>query len=106
MRTGTVLVYRDDDEQPWADVALADGERVRLFLDRGGLVITRLAGAGRPAALLFEADPDLTSRLCAGLFRLETTPKPTPLRILVAAVVQLRSAEDIGSVFQHAAQAC
>ena len=30
------------------------------------------------------------------------TPKPTPLRILVAAVVQLGSAEDVASAFKAA----
>jgi hypothetical protein len=105
MQASIVISYAEDQGQPRAEVALPNNDRVLLTLDRDGLAITRLAGPGRLAELLFQADPNVVSRICAGLFSLETTPKPTPLRILVAAVVQLSSAEDVGKAFREAAVA-
>jgi len=101
MQVGTVISYFEDKQLPRAEVALPNGDRIRLTLDRDGLAITRLGGPGRFAPLLFQADPNMASRMCAGLFRLETTPKPTPLRIFVAAVVQLGSAEEVVDAFQE-----
>ena len=96
MQNGTVISYVENKERPWAEVALTNRDRVLLTLDRDGVVIARLAGRGHLTEVLFQADPNLVSRMCAGLFGLETTPKPTPLRILVAAVVQLGSARKFG----------
>src|SRR4051794_2274755 len=102
MQNGTVISYVENKGRPWAEVALTNRDRVLLTLDRDGVVIARLAGRGHLAEVLFQADPNLVSRMCAGLFGLETTPKPTPLRILVAAVVQLGSAEEVRNAFRGA----
>src|SRR5882757_7876271 len=103
MQPGTVVSYAEDQGQPRAEVALPNRDHVLLTLDRDGLAITRLAGPERFAEVLFQADADVVSRICAGLYSLETTPKPTPLRILVAMVVQLGSADDVGKAFREAA---
>jgi hypothetical protein len=76
-----------------------------LTLDRDGLSITRLARPEHRAEVLFQADANTISRICAGLYSLEKRPKPSPLRVLVAAVVQLSSADDIRNAFREAAAA-
>jgi len=105
MQAGTVVSYAEDQAQPRAEIALPNRDHVRLTLDRDGLAIMRLARPGRLAEVLFQADANVVSRICAGLYSLETTPKPTPLRILVAAVVQLGSAEHVRKSFREAAVA-
>jgi hypothetical protein len=104
MTTGTVISYSDDARNARAEVALRNGEHVLLKLDRNGVAIMRLTGPGYEPEILFQAaDPNLTTRMCDGLFTLETTPKPPPLRILVAAVVQLGFADDVGNAFRRVA---
>ena len=103
MQAGTVISYAEDQGQPRAEVALPSSDRVLLTLDRDGLAITRLAQSGHLAEVLFHADPNVVSRICAGLYNPETTPKPGPLRILVATVVQFGSAEDVRKAFREAA---
>ena len=103
MQAGTVISYAEDQGHPRAEIALSNSDRVLLKLDRDGLAITRLAGPGRLAQVLFQADVNVVSRICAGLYNLETKPKPAPLRILVATVVQLGSAEDVRKAFREAA---
>jgi hypothetical protein len=105
MQAGTIVSYAEDQGRPRAEVALPNSDRILLTLDHDGLAITWLAQPGRPAELLFQADANVVSRICAGLYSLETTPKPTPLRILAAAVVQLGSAEDVRKAFREAAVA-
>jgi len=103
MQTGTVISYSDDTDCPRAEVVLRNGDHIQLVLGRDGRAIRRLASSVQPSEALFQASPDLASRVCAGLFSLETTPRPTPLRILVAAVVQLGSAEEVENAFREAA---
>jgi hypothetical protein len=103
MQIGTVIHYSDVADHPHAEVALRNGDHVQITLDRAGLTIKQPTGLMQPSKVLFRANPNLTSRICAGLFGLETTPSPTPLRILVAALVQLGSAEEVGNAFQEAA---
>jgi hypothetical protein len=105
MPAGTIISYAEDQRQPQAEVALRNRDHVLLRLDCDGLAITRLAGPGRLAEVLFQADANVVSRICAGLYRLETTPSPTPLRILVAAVVQLGSGDDVRKAFREVAVA-
>jgi len=101
MQAGTVVSYAEDQGQPRAEITLPNRDHVLLTLDRDGLSITRLARQEHLAEVLFQADANVVSRICAGLYSLETRPKPTPLRIIVAAVVQLGSAEDIRDTFRE-----
>jgi hypothetical protein len=101
MQAGTVVSYAEDQGQPRAEVALPNRDHVLLTLGRDGLVITQLTGPARPPEMLFQADANVVSRICAGLYSLETTPKPSPLRILVAAVVQFGSAENVRKAFRE-----
>jgi hypothetical protein len=103
MQIGTVTHYSDATDHPHADVTLRNGDHIELKLDRAGLTIKQPTGLMQPSKVLFWANPNLTSHICAGLFGLETSQSPTPLRILVAAVVQLGSAEEVGNAFQEAA---
>jgi hypothetical protein len=103
MHAGAVISYAEDPGQPRAEVTLPNRDHVLLTLDRDGLAITRLAGPEHLAEVLFQADANVVSRICAGLYSLETMPKPTPLRILVAAIVQFASAEDVRKAFREVA---
>jgi hypothetical protein len=103
MLAGTIISYIDDKHYACAEVALRNADHVLLTLARDGLAIMRLASPERSPKLLFRADPSLATRMCDGLFSLETSPKPTPLRILVAAVVQLCSADEVGNAFRQVA---
>jgi hypothetical protein len=98
MQTGTIIAYRDDGERPRAEVALVDGDRLFLALDHDGLAISRKDGS-----IVFYASSILVSQLCAGLVVGQPSPPATPLQILLAAVVQLRSAAAVKAAFEAAA---
>ena len=101
---GTVLVYRNDGERPTCEVALDDGDRVQVLLDRGGVVITRQALGARPEEILFTADPDATAAMCAALLGPVSAAHTTPLDILVAAVIQIPTARQVRAAFDAAAK--
>jgi hypothetical protein len=98
MQTGTIIGYRDDGERPRAEVVLLDGDRLFLTLGRDGLAISRSDGS-----VVFRAGSQVVSRLCAGLVDSRCAPSATPLQILLAAVVQLRSADAVRAAFEDAA---
>jgi|SRR5215468_726783 len=102
MMTGTVIVFEDNTERPRAEVALCNGDHVFLALDRGGLTITGVSAAGAPI-VLFRCGATVVAHLCAGLVASPNTVPATPLKILVAAVLQLRSPEEVRRAFEHAA---
>jgi hypothetical protein len=96
MQTGAVISFSDNSERPCAKVALCSGDQVVLALDRGGLTITGAGTAGEPSATI-------VAHLCAGLVASPKTVRATPLKILVAAVLQLCSPEEVRRAFEHAA---
>jgi hypothetical protein len=100
---GTVISFRDDNERPHAEIVLDDGDRVALTLDSSGLTIAHLADDGRTTTL-FAADPATVSRLCAALVTPTGAAAPRPLPILVAAVVQIASADLVARAFRDAAK--
>jgi hypothetical protein len=102
MRTGAVITFRDNSERPCAEVALCSGDHVFLALDRGGLTISDVGAAGQPT-VLFRGSAAVVSHLCAGLVASPGIVPATPLQILVAAVLQLRSPDDVRRAFEHAA---
>jgi hypothetical protein len=99
MQTGTIIACRDDGERPRAEVALVNGDRLFLTLDRDGLAISRKDGSA-----VFVANSRLVSQLCAGLVGCLPTPPATPLQILLAAIVQLGSAAAVKAAFEAAAE--
>lgn len=103
MHSGTIVFYSDDPRRPEAEVVLANRDRVRLILDQDGLSIFRIAGPLTTADVIFHADEHLVSHICAALLRPEAAPTPSPLRILVAAIVQVGSAEDVAHAFADVA---
>jgi hypothetical protein len=98
MQTGTIIACRDDGERPRAEVVLVNGDRLVLTLGRDGLAISRQDGSA-----VFVADSRLVSQLCAGLVDYQPAAPATPLQILLAAVVQLRSAAAVKAAFEAAA---
>lgn len=97
----TVLLLRDDDRYPHAAVVLNSGDHIKITIDRGGMTISHVA-PGNPK-ILFLADADLVSRLCAGLIEKPKTFAASPLRIIVAAVLQLPSADEVEKAFRQIA---
>ena len=104
MPSGTIVYCSDDTEHPRAEIVLCNGDHIQLALDRDGLAVKQSAGPTQPAELLFEADPRLASSICAGLLYPKITSGPTTLRILVDAVVQLSSAEEVKETFRDTAE--
>jgi hypothetical protein len=98
MQTGTIIACRDDGERPRAEVVLVNGDRLVLTLGRDGLAISRQDGSA-----VFVANSRLVSQLCAGLVDYQPASPATPLQILLAAVVQLRSAAAVKAAFEAAA---
>jgi hypothetical protein len=99
MQTGTIIACRDDGERPRAEVVLVNGDRLVLTLDGEGLAISQKDGSA-----VFVANSRLVSQLCAGLVDWQPTPTATPLQILLAAVIQLRSAAAVKAAFEAAAE--
>src|SRR5262245_2828123 len=100
MPTGTLLTFRDN-ERPHAEIALHNGDHVFLALDRAGLTMTQINAPGHP--VLFQAGPSVVSHICACLVGWPSGPDVTPLRVVVAIVLQLRSADELRRAFNEAA---
>jgi hypothetical protein len=97
----TVLLYRDDGWQPSAELALKNGDRILISFDQGGLTISRFGD--RDPRILFQADSGIVGHLCAALVESPKTLDATPLRLVVAAAVQLSSADEVEKAFRNAA---
>ena len=102
MSRGTIISFRDDSERPQAELSLRNGDRVRLVLDGGGVVISQVGSSGSQA-VLFKASPDMVGRLCAGLVVSPRTLDATPLGILASAIIQMGSATEVRAAFDQAA---
>jgi hypothetical protein len=102
MQIGTIIAFRDDGDRPHADVALRNGDRVRVVLDGGGMTVMQISGSADPK-ILFEAGPEIVAHICAGLVASPRTLEATPLRILASAIVQLGSANEVRAAFGSAA---
>jgi hypothetical protein len=100
MKMGTVLLLREDGNSPRAEVAFPDGDRIRIACDQGGLTISRIGGDQQ---ILFKADRGLVGHICAGLVASPKRIDVTPLRIVLAAVLQLSSAAEVEKAFRDAA---
>jgi hypothetical protein len=98
----TIISYVDDSERPRAEIVLANGDRIHVALDRDGLAIRQVQRLV-PSRVLFQADPSTVSHLCAGLIPSPDEGTPTPLQILVSAIVQLPSADLVARAFREAA---
>jgi len=95
MSAGAILEFNDNESQPSARVALANGDHLYIGLDSGGLTIEK------DGTVLFKTDPDTVSKICAGLD--SSTATKTPLRILVGVILHLSSAEKVCEAFNQAA---
>lgn len=98
----TIVSYNDKFPTPHGEVKFDNGESVHLGLSRQGLVITRVAQAGKPEEVLFRGSPDLVARLIGGLV---DDAEASPLQILMTIVTQLTSAEEVRQAFRHATEA-
>ena len=99
----SVIAYRNDEREPYAEVLLDSRERVLLRLDGGGAVIEQLPSHGRSHAILFEGSAALVSKICTGLLDRQAAERTTPLDTLLAAILLLRCAADVGDAFRDAA---
>lgn len=102
---GTILVYRNDGEKPFCEIALDDGAHVQLRLDAAGLVIERQALDRRPAEILFQSDADTVTDMCRALMGPAPATRQTALEVLSSVVTQLPSADSVRDAFKAAAQA-
>jgi hypothetical protein len=102
MLLGTIISFRDNSERPQAELTLRNGDRVRLALDGGGVVISQIGASGSQTAL-FKGSPDTVGRICAGLVASPRRLDATPLRILASAIIQIESAAELQAAFDQAA---
>ncbi len=98
---GTVLVYRQDG---FCEIALDDGDKVQLHLNKNGLVIARQQPSGHPPEVLFKGDVETLTAMCVALMD-QTGSKASPLDLMVAVVTQLPSANQVKAAFHAASQA-
>ena len=101
----TVLIYRNDGDRPFCEIALDDGDRVQLQLDKAGLVIERQSLGARPREVMFKGGADVVTDMCVALLGPVAAKKTTPLDVLVSVVVQMGSAADVRAAFRAAAKA-
>ena len=101
--TGTVLLFRDDGDQPLAQILLGNGDRVQLALKSDGLVVTRLGPPGPVVQPLFRASTETVARICAGLVGPKRQSDVSPLRLLTAIVQAIESAQEVRAAFIEAA---
>lgn len=101
----TVLTYRNDGDAPFCEIALDDGDRVQLHLDKTGLVIERQALNDRPTEVLFKGNADLVTDMCVALLGPVAAKKSSPLEVLTSLVLQMRTAADVRAAFRDAAKA-
>ena len=97
---GSILVYRNEGDRPFCEIALNSGERVQLQLDKAGLVITRDA-----RDVLFKGDADLVTDICMAFVGKEPASRKTALDLLSSIVTQLPSADHVREAFTAAAKA-
>ena len=102
---GTVLVYRNDGERPTCEVALDDGDRVQLKIDKTGLLIERQAVGAAPAEVLFKGDAEAVTDMCMALLGSTPASRKTALELLASVVTQLPTAAHVREAFNAAAKA-
>jgi len=102
---GTVLTFRNDGERPFCEIALDDGERIQMQLDKNGLVIERQAVGTKPAEVLFKGDADLVTDMCMAFTGDKPTSRKSALEILTAVVTQIPSGPKVRDAFKAAARA-
>ncbi len=102
---GTILLYRDDGDRPHCEIALGNGDRIRLLLGRDGLVIVRIAPSAAQDEPLVRIAPAQVAKVCAGLVGPKGRSDASPLRILAAAAQRIGSAAEVRAAFAEAAAA-
>lgn len=102
---GAILVYRNDGDKPFCEIALDDGSRVQLHLDAAGLAIERQALDKQPIEVLFKGDADTVTDMCVALIGQAPSTRKTALDVLSSVVTQLPSAEHVRDAFTAAERA-
>ncbi len=101
----TVLTYRNDADNPHCEIALANGERVRMQIDKYGLVIEQQPAGEQTPALLFKGDADLVTDMCMAFVGSKPASRQTALELLTSIVTQLPSAQHVREAFVAASKA-
>jgi hypothetical protein len=95
---GRIIAFRDDVEQPHAHLTLANGDRLVILLDRSGVTITKI---GADPKMLFQANSEIVSRLCASFLDPKRLNTARSLQILAAVVLQLEDAASVERTFRE-----
>jgi hypothetical protein len=100
-----ITKYANDGLAPCAELLLESGEKVRLALDARGMRLVRGAGQGGEEEVLFSADSDLSTLICAAFLDRMPAEQTTPLDIMLDAVAGFRSARELRLAFAAAVAA-
>ena len=87
------------------EIALTNGDRVQLRLNKAGLVIEQIGLGEKASDVLFEADADVVADMCASLLGPTDIKQTTPLDLLVGVVSQIPSAAHVRTSFRAATDA-
>lgn len=98
---GAITVLNDDFAAPYGEVALDGGDRLALSLDRNGLLIRNISDN----AVIYRANADTTSAICASLSSSRDPIRPSPLKILAALVSRMPTAAEVSRAFRSAESA-
>ena len=95
----TLLRYRSYGGQPFCEVALENGDRVRVMLEAGGVTIKREPRPGIPEEVLFLGPVHLATEICVAMLDGKAASETSVLDVFLSIVSQFRSADDIRACF-------
>lgn len=95
----TLLRYRSYGGQPFCEVALGNGDRVRVMVEAGGVTIKREARPGIPEEILFLGPVHLATEICVAMLDGKAASETSVLDVFLSIVSQFRSADDIRACF-------
>lgn len=101
----TVIAFRNEPHRRFFQVVLDSAETVILRLDADGILIERLDGKAGVATVLFRGGADQAARIAHGLLGGKQARPEAALDVFLAAVVNLRSAENVRRAFAAAVAA-
>lgn len=101
----TALTYRNNVDKPHCEIALANGERVRLQLDKYGLVIEQQPVIEQTPTILFKGDANLVTDMCMAFAGSKPASRQTARELLASIVTQPPSAHHVREAFKAASKA-
>jgi hypothetical protein len=95
----TLLRYRGYGGQPFCEVALENGDRVRICVDAGGVTIKRETRLDRAEEILFIGTLHVVTEICLALLDGRPASETTVLDVFLSVVSRFRSGDDIRAAF-------